>query len=102
MSELNAIRTQLPPAVRARNTYGRATTPAADMLLAELYLNDSVYTGTPDYADALTGRDECHWSPGYSLDPNYAHLIEADNKHVAGDRSSRSSRTATTPRRRAA
>ncbi len=51
MSELNAIKADLPPAGAA--TYGRATAPAADFLLAELYLNAGVYTGTPDYANAL-------------------------------------------------
>src|SRR6266567_4941543 len=52
VSELNDIKPDLP-AVGA-NSYGRATVPAADMLLAELYLNAGVYTGTPNYAGALT------------------------------------------------
>src|SRR6184192_1354621 len=52
VTELNAIKTQLPAPGAA--TYGRATGPAADMLLAELYLNDSVYTGTANWAGALT------------------------------------------------
>src|SRR2546425_834408 len=52
VSELNAIKEELPP--RGADTYGRATPAAAHMLLAKLYLNAGVYTGTPNYAGALT------------------------------------------------
>ncbi len=76
VSELKDIKTQLPqPGAVA---YGRATGPAASMLLAELYLNAGVYTGTADYADALTSAQDVINS-GYSLDPNYRHMFLADN-----------------------
>ena len=76
VSELNAIKAQLPAPSAA--TYGRATGPAADMLLAELYLNDSVYTGTANWAGALTEAQAVIGST-YTLDPNYRHLFTADN-----------------------
>src|SRR2546428_552554 len=44
VSEVNDIIGQLPP--RGPSTYGRATPEAAHMLLAKLYLNAGVYTGT--------------------------------------------------------
>jgi len=77
VSELTAIRGDLPQP--GPDTYGRATGPAADMLLAELYLNAGVYTGTPDYADALTSAEAVINSGAYSLDPNYQHMFMADN-----------------------
>jgi hypothetical protein len=77
VSELNDIIPDLPPP--GANTYGRATGPAAQMLLAELYLNAGVYSGSPDYADALTAADAVINSGVYSLDPNYQHLFLADN-----------------------
>lgn len=77
VSELTAIRSQLP--TPGANAYGRATGPAADMLLAELYLNAGVYTGTADYANALTSAQAVISSGAYSLDPKYQHLFQADN-----------------------
>lgn len=77
VSELKAIEAQLPQPGPA--TYGRATGPAAEMLLAELYLNAGVYTGTADYADALTAAQAVISSGAYTLDPNYAHMFLADN-----------------------
>jgi hypothetical protein len=76
VSELNAIRTLLPAA--GPSNYGRATTAAADMLLAEIYLNAGVYTGTPAYGLALTSAANVI-AAGYTLDPSYAHLFQADN-----------------------
>jgi starch-binding outer membrane protein, SusD/RagB family len=76
VSELTAIRDSLPsPGV---STYGRATGPAADMLLAELYLNAGVYAGTPNYAGALNEAIAVIGG-GYSLAPNYFNNFEADN-----------------------
>ncbi len=77
VSELNAIKDSLP--TPGPDTYGRATTEAANMLLANVYLNAGVYTGTPDYADALKSAEAVINSGYYSLDPNYHHLFEADN-----------------------
>jgi hypothetical protein len=49
------------------------------MLLAELYLNAEVYTGTADYADALTAAEAVIGSNAYSLDPKYQNMFLADN-----------------------
>ena len=78
VSELNAIKPDLPRA-GVPSSYGRATAPAADMLLAELYLNAGVYTGTPHWAEALTAAHAVASSGFYSLDPNYHHMFLADN-----------------------
>ena len=77
VSELNDIKDQLP--APGADTYGRATGPAASMLLANLYMNAGVYTGSPDWADALAATQEVINSGAYSLDPNYRHLFMADN-----------------------
>ena len=52
VSELTAIQADLLAATGS-GTYGRATKEAAAMLLAHVYLNAEVYTGTPQYAQAL-------------------------------------------------
>ena len=76
VSELTAIKSQLP--VPSAAVYGRATQPAADMLLAELYLNAGVYTGTPNYAGALTEASAVI-AGSYALSPNYFYNFDADN-----------------------
>jgi len=76
VTELNAIKADLPPA--GASSYGRATPVAVDMLLAKLYLNAGVYTGTPNYAGALTAAQAVIAGP-YSLDPAYRDLFLADN-----------------------
>jgi starch-binding outer membrane protein, SusD/RagB family len=76
VSELNAIKDSLP--AKSAATYGRATPAAAHMLLAKLYLNASVYTGTANYAGALT-EAQAVLSAGYTLDPSFVHNFQADN-----------------------
>jgi hypothetical protein len=76
VSELTAIVNELP--APGASTYGRATGPAAQMLLAKLYLNSAVYTGTPHYAEALAAAQSVIAGP-YSLDPSYQHMFLADN-----------------------
>ncbi len=77
VSELTAIASQLPAPSAA--TYGRATGSAAQMLLAEVYLNAGVYTGTPHWAEALTAAQAVISSGSYSIDTSYRHLFLADN-----------------------
>jgi len=77
VSELNAIKDSLPAA--GPDNYGRATPDAANMLLAELYLNAGVYTGTDDYADAVTAAAAVINSGHYSLAPNFRDNFTADN-----------------------
>lgn len=75
-SELKAIENDLIPA--RMNEYARADRGAAWFLLAKLYMNAEVYTGTPRYADALTYLNNVI-TAGYVLDNNYARLFTADN-----------------------
>ena len=76
VSELIAIQSELPSPGAA--TYGRATGPAASMLLAKLYLNAEVYTGTANYSGALTAAQAVIAGP-YTLDNNYRDIFLADN-----------------------
>jgi len=78
VSEVNAIIPDLP-AANGAGTYGRATKEAAHMLLAKLYLNAEVYTGTPHYAEALNEASAVINSGAFSLDANWRHIFEADN-----------------------
>ena len=75
-SELKAISTDLPSP--AAQEYGRASSGAAQMLLAKLYLNAQVYTGTARYADALTAT-QAVINGGYTIDPSYRRMFLADN-----------------------
>lgn len=58
--------------------FGRADRAAAWMLLARLYLNAEVYTGTPRWSDAANYALQVINS-GYALAPNYAELFMGDN-----------------------
>ena len=59
-------------------SYGRATQGADDMLLAELYLNKGVFTGTTAYDSALAAASRVIAGP-YSLDPTWRRMFSADN-----------------------
>ena len=76
VSEVTDIQSQLPPS--GGTSYGRATPHAASMLLAHVYLNSEVYTGTPRYAEALGAAQAAIAGP-FSLDPNYQNIFLADN-----------------------
>lgn len=58
--------------------YGRADKAADWMLLAKLYLNAEVYTGTARYADVITQVDKVI-AAGYTLDDDYQDIFLADN-----------------------
>jgi starch-binding outer membrane protein, SusD/RagB family len=77
VSELTSAQADLP-ADAGQGTYGRATKEAASMLLAEVYLNAEVYTGTPHYAEALAAAQAVIGGP-FSLDPSFQHVFQADN-----------------------
>ena len=74
--ELLACSTTLPAPMQ--NEYGRADQAAAWALLARIYLNAQVYTGTPRFTDAITYSSKVINS-GYSLMSVYANLFKADN-----------------------
>ena len=78
-SELKAIRDSLPPAGLNPDYYGRANKTAADMLLAHLYLNAEVYTGTPRWSDARVAAEAVIAAPGYQLAPRWQDNFLADN-----------------------
>ena len=61
------------------NSYGRATKGAAQMLLAKLYLNAEVYTGTAMYDQAYTYAEKVINDGGYSLETNFVKLFSKDN-----------------------
>jgi len=63
-----------------KNLYGRADQGAVWALLARVYLNAAVYTGTADYTDAITYASKVIGA-GYSMIPNYQNLFLADNNN---------------------
>jgi hypothetical protein len=88
-SELKAIAEAGGPLAEPRqNEYGRADKAAAWTLLAKLYLNAEVYTGTPRYTDCLTYCTRVIGA-GFALNGNgglpagtnnrYRNLFMADN-----------------------
>ena len=76
-SELKAIDPDL--ADPKTNEYGRADKAAAWALLARIYLNAEVYTGTAHYNDAITYSKKVI-DAGYSLISDYRWLMLADNQ----------------------
>ncbi|HKJ31825.1 MAG TPA: RagB/SusD family nutrient uptake outer membrane protein [Balneolales bacterium] len=80
-SELVAIAPQLP--APHQNQYGRVDRAAAWTLLARLDLNSEVYTGKKRYTEAITYCNKII-NAGYTLDPSYQHLFEADNNTAKG------------------
>jgi hypothetical protein len=75
-TELKAIETELATVRTAE--YGRVDQGAAWALLARLYLNARVYTGTAKYTEAITYAKKVI-DAGYTLHTNYAQLFMADN-----------------------
>lgn len=61
------------------NSYGRANKHVVRMLLAKLYLNAEVYTGTARYNDALTYTKMVIDEGGYTLAPNFLQNFSGDN-----------------------
>jgi hypothetical protein len=76
VDELNEIKDELPPPGGAN--YGRTNRHAVAMLLAKLYLNAGIYTGTPNYAAALAATEEVIAGP-FTLDDRYQDIFLADN-----------------------
>ena len=76
VGELKAIDADLAPVKTIE--YGRVDQGAAWALLARVYLNAAVYTGTPHYDSAIIYASKVI-AGGYSLQPSYAKLFMADN-----------------------
>lgn len=75
-TELKAIESDLAP-VRTIE-YGRVDQGADWALLARLYLNAQVYTGTAKWTEAITYANKVIGA-GYTLNNNYAQMFMADN-----------------------
>lgn len=92
-SELNAVRTVLPVSWPAAS-HGRLTRGAADAILAALYINAEVFSGTvtvtgltrgaPRWQDAIDAADRVINSPAYSLPADWRSSFRADN-HTSPD-----------------
>ncbi|GAB5565491.1 MAG: RagB/SusD family nutrient uptake outer membrane protein [Winogradskyella sp.] len=74
-SELLAIE----PVIRETSSYGRANRYVVDMLLAKLYMNAEIYTGSARWDDAATYVNKVINEGGYSLEPNFVKNFSADN-----------------------
>lgn len=61
------------------NSYGRANKSVVRMLLAKLYLNAEVYTGTARYNDAAVYVNKVISQGGYTLATNFAKNFTSDN-----------------------
>lgn len=66
------------PETASMATYGKMTKPVIWTLLAKMYLNAEVYTGTPQYDKA---REYCEkvMSAGFGLENNYSNLFCGEN-----------------------
>ena len=80
-TELQAVETEL--AAPLSNEYGRVDKAAAWTLLAKMYLNASVYTGTERNTDCITYCNKVLTS-GYTLNDSYENLFKADNHTADG------------------
>ncbi len=82
-SELLAVAQQLPSKTSslATNTllYGHPTRAMAFALLAKIYLNAAVYTGTARYSDVVAMADSIQKNTNYSLDARYRDIFLPNN-----------------------
>lgn len=62
--------------------YGRMNKYSASFLLARLYLNAKVYTGSEKYAECITECDKIINSNKYSLDANFKNIFAVKNENT--------------------
>lgn len=79
-SELHSTMPLLSPAVD-KSTYGKMNRYAAWTLLAKLYLNAGVYTGTPQWDSCSIACDSVINSNKYILEPNQEDVFKTDNEN---------------------
>ena len=77
VGELNEIMPQLKDKYDV--SYGRMNKDVATMLLAKLYLNKEVYTGTPGWEECKSYCEELINSGRYALMSNYWDIFSTDN-----------------------
>lgn len=80
VSELKAIE---PDLGAPGSSYPQADKGAAWMLLARVYLNAEVYTGTADWTNAKLYATKVIESGAYELNPNYRHNFSANNEYAS-------------------
>ncbi|TDW99962.1 RagB/SusD family nutrient uptake outer membrane protein [Dinghuibacter silviterrae] len=78
-SELKNLDSTNAMVAAGHNEYGRADQGCVWALLARVYLNAAVYTGTARYTDAITYSSKVINSGVYKLMTKYANLFESDN-----------------------
>lgn len=78
VSELTTNVPLLNPASNAA-TYGKFNQWAGYTLLAKVYLNAGVYTGTPDWSNCIAACNKVINSGLYSLDPVQSNVFAPDN-----------------------
>ncbi|HTJ10693.1 MAG TPA: RagB/SusD family nutrient uptake outer membrane protein [Dinghuibacter sp.] len=77
-SELKSLDSAGALVAARQNEYARADQACVWALLARIYLNAEVYTGTARYTDAITYALKVI-NAGYTLDTSYSNLFRADN-----------------------
>lgn len=80
IGEINEVLPLLPTAVD-KTTYGRLTQWGAHCLLARMYLNAEVYTGTPAYDKALVECNRIIESGLFSMEPVYRDIFKTNNEN---------------------
>ena len=78
VSELSALLADDSPLPEPRHLYPRADKGSAAGLLARMYLNAGVYTGTPMWSQAKAACEDI-FKMNYSLCPVYSDLFRGDN-----------------------
>lgn len=82
-TELLSIVSKLPAKTNVSATnvlqYGRPTKEMAFALLAKMYLNAAVYTGTPRYNDVVVMADSVQRNANYSLDARFRDIFLPTN-----------------------
>lgn len=80
-TDIKSVMGALPVKTSANTTqtYGHPTRAMAFALLAKMYMNAEVYTGTPRYTEAVAMCDSIIASNQYSLDASYAAVFAPDN-----------------------
>lgn len=82
VAELVATADMIKPA--AQQAYGRITREAAYMILAKLYLNSEVYTGTARYQECANALQKVVGT-GLTLAPEYKYLFCSSNDKYVGN-----------------
>jgi hypothetical protein len=80
---MTELTTNVPLLNEANNatTYGRFNKWAGYALMAKMYLNAGVYTGTPDWANCIKACDAVINSGLYTLEANQANVFATNNQN---------------------